>query len=125
MPPPPQPTIVMSTLGAGRAGCFCAVGVAYQMLKTLDPAPPTWDKDPNLLDQAIRGLRQLRAGLVETNQQFEACHRILEEAMWGHLEEEEGKGEEPKPKGRMWKIFGKKKQAGEWECSSGCGLSSD
>lgn len=107
------PTIVMSTLGAGRAGCFCVTGIAYEMLKTSDPAPPTWDKDPNLLDQVIRGLRLLRAGLVETSQQFEACHRILEEAMWGHVEEEGGEaggGKESKSKGKMWKIFGRKKQ---------------
>ena len=105
----------MSTLGAGRAGCFCVVGMAYQMLKSQDPTPPSWDRDPYLLDQVIRGLRQLRAGLVETSQQFEVCHRILEEAMWGHVEEE-GRGEEPKAKNSIWKIFGKKKQAGEWAC---------
>ena len=54
---------------------------------------------------------------METSQQFEVCHRILEEAMWGHVEEEEeeGKGEEPKTKNRIWKIFGRKKQAGGWD----------
>ena len=47
-----QPVLVVSALGAGRAGCFCAVGVAHQMMTTPGDSPPCWEHtENNLLDQ--------------------------------------------------------------------------
>ena len=66
--------------------------------------------------KVIRGLRLSRGGLVENQQQFEFCHRVLEEVMWGRVEGEEGVEEENsggRKKGRKWKLFRRRKKNGK------------
>ena len=47
-----QPVLVVSSLGGGRAGCFCAVGVAHQMMSTPGETPSCWEQtENNILDQ--------------------------------------------------------------------------
>ena len=48
-----QPVLVVSKLGAGRAGCFCALSVAYELMTAAgEPqVPETWRQDSNILDQ--------------------------------------------------------------------------
>ena len=100
--------VVVSKLGAGRAGSFCAMSVAYGMLGQGDAAVG-WDRDVNILDQVIRALRQQRNGLVQNQRQFEFCHRVLDEAMWGHLEQEQAAARKGK---KERKFFGRKKTKG-------------
>ncbi len=44
--------LVVSKLGAGRAGCFCALSLAYVLLTTdAQPrVPEEWEQDNNILD---------------------------------------------------------------------------
>lgn len=46
-----QPVCVMSTQGAGRTGCVCAVVCAYQMMTDPSPEPECWEREQNILDQ--------------------------------------------------------------------------
>ena len=56
----------------------------------------------------IRGLRACRPGLVENQQQFEFCHRALEEALQGRgAGEDQGDGGQ---KAGRWKLFGGKRK---------------
>ena len=103
----PQPMVVMSEQGSGRAGCFCAIAVAYEMIKSagqfrLNP----FDDDPNILDSVLRGLRSQRPGLVTNQRQFDFCHSMLHEMLMGKRRpgEEMTDGERK----RQWKLFGKK-----------------
>ena len=64
--------------------------------------------------QVIRGLRQSRGCLVENQQQFEFCHRVLEEVVWGRVEgEDEEDGAKKEGRGRKWKLFRRRKNNGE------------
>ncbi len=98
-------------MGAGRAGCFVTVGIAHELLVSPDPNPPVWDKeDQNIVDHVIRGIRRCcRPGLVETAQQYEACHLILDRVLSGprrgNKENKRKKGESKK-----WNPFKKKSQ---------------
>ena len=99
--------VVMSEQGAGRAGCFCAVAVAYEIIKSAGQRKSNpFDDDPNILDSVIRGLRHQRPGLVANQQQFDFCHCMLHETLMGKKTsgEEATDGE----KKRHWKLFGKK-----------------
>ena len=48
-----QPVTVVSKLGTGRAGCFCAICLAYELMSsTGEPQiPEEWNQDVNILDQ--------------------------------------------------------------------------
>ena len=100
--------VVVSRLGAGRAGCFCAVAVAYELLKDPSDTPQPFDYDSNLLDSVLRGVRSQRAGLVSNLRQFQFCHHMLGEALWGGTEETDADSGKKKEGGR-WKRFWKKK----------------
>ena len=45
--------MVVSKLGAGRAGCFCSLLLAYELMTaTGEPkVPDAWRQDTNILDQ--------------------------------------------------------------------------
>lgn len=45
--------MVVSKQGAGRAGCFCAVSIAYDLLTGTGEKhiPEQWKQDSNILDQ--------------------------------------------------------------------------
>lgn len=46
-----QPVVVASALGAGRAGCFCAVAVAHELVSESGPSfVDGWSYDLNILD---------------------------------------------------------------------------
>ena len=52
---------------------------------------------------------------MENQKQFEFCHRVLEEVMWGRVE---GEGVEEddgvrRKKGRKWKLFRRRKKNGK------------
>lgn len=60
MPPFPfivlfQAVAVVSKLGAGRAGCFCAISLAYELLTAPgEPrVPEEWKQEQNILDQVV------------------------------------------------------------------------
>ena len=47
----PQPMVVVSCHGAGRAGCFCAVVLAQQILSSFSSSfIDGWSYDVNILD---------------------------------------------------------------------------
>ena len=64
--------------------------------------------------QVIRGLRQLRPGLVENSRQFEFCHKVLEQVLWGKVAMEMARAAEHKrTKGkRKWWQPRKKTESG-------------
>ena len=102
--------MIVSVHGGGRAGCYGAVSVAYELLNMPD-TPQSFDADPNIIDSVFRVLLGQRPGLVANQRQFDFCHRILEECLWGVASkglggtEEKGKGS-----GRLFNIFKKKKR---------------
>ena len=69
---------------------------------------------------------------MENQQQFESCHRVLEEVMWGRVEGEEGVEEENsggRKKGRKWKLFRRRKKNGKtlevgdlYSCANPCAV---
>ena len=61
--------------------------------------------------QVIRGVRLMRPGLVENSRQFEFCHKVLEQVLWGKVAKEMARAVEHKgtSKGkRKWWQFKKK-----------------
>ena len=96
--------VVISKQGGGRAGCFCAVAIAYEFMKAQD-TPQPFDNDSNLLNSVVRGVRTQRAGLVSNLRQFQFCHHMLGEALWGTASEQtdggDASGKTSKNKGRV------------------------
>ena len=70
--------------------------------------------------KVIRGLRLCRGGLVENQQQFEFCHRVLEEVMWGRVEGEEEEDGAGRKRGKKWKLFRRRKKEGKKVCVCVC-----
>ena len=103
----PQPMVVVSRQGAGRAGSFCTVAVAYELLKAPSDSTEPFDSDTNLLDSVLRGVRTQRAGMVSNLRQFQFCHHMLGEALWGGAVEGDPSSSKKKEGGR-WKKFWKK-----------------
>ena len=105
--------VVISRQGGGRAGCFCAVAIAYEFMKAQD-TPQPFDNDSNLLNSVVRGIRTQREGLVSNLRQFQFCHHMLGEALWGTATEQTDGGgasdNTSKSKGK-WKFW--KKKAGK------------
>ena len=122
----------MSQFGGGRGGCFSAVGIAHELLTSPDPNPLVWEHEANILDQVnngimrhivywlafsytpshtptqvIRGIRQCRPGLVETQQQYEHCHLILEHIITSRANATSDKLKKKKV-GKKWNIFRRK-----------------
>ena len=100
-----QPMVVVSKHGRGRAGCFCAVAIAYEFLKATD-TPQPFDADSNLLDSVVKGVRSQRAGLVDNLRQFQFCHHMLGEALWGTHATGETDTDKKKTGGK-WKFWKK------------------
>ena len=50
---PVQPVVVVSKLGGGRAGCFCVLSLAYELMTFEEEPniPEDWKKDSNIIDQ--------------------------------------------------------------------------
>ena len=50
---PVQPVVVVSKLGGGRAGCFCVLSLAYELMTFEEEPniPEDWKKDNNIIDQ--------------------------------------------------------------------------
>ena len=104
--------MIVSSHGGGRAGCYGAVSVAYELLHNPTETLQPFDEDPNILDSVFKGLLSQRSGLVANQRQFDFCHRILEECLWGTASKGLG-GAEDKGKGgggRIFNIFKKKKR---------------
>ena len=87
------------------------MSVVYELLQTPSSNPDPFDQDPYLLDSVFRGLLSQRPGLVATQRQFDFCHRILEECLWGPAargeEEIDGQGRGAK----LLNMFKKKKKS--------------
>ena len=47
---------------------------------------------------------------MENQQQFEFCHRMLEEVMWGRVEGEEEEDGGGRKRGKKWKLFRRRKK---------------
>uniref|UniRef100_A0A1X7TBN6 SH3 domain-containing protein n=1 Tax=Amphimedon queenslandica TaxID=400682 RepID=A0A1X7TBN6_AMPQE len=98
--------IMISALRRDKEKC----DIAYELLNMPD-TPQLFDADPNIIDSVFRGLLGQRPGLVANQRQFDFCHRILEECLWGVASkglggtEEKGKGT-----GQLFNIFKKKKR---------------
>ena len=50
---------------------------------------------------------------MENQQQFEFCHRVLEEVMWGRVEGEEEEDGGGRKRGKKWKLFRRRKKDGK------------
>uniref|UniRef100_A0A1X7UZK8 Uncharacterized protein n=1 Tax=Amphimedon queenslandica TaxID=400682 RepID=A0A1X7UZK8_AMPQE len=72
------------------------VSVAYELLNMPD-TPQLFDADPNIIDSVFRGLLGQRPGLIANQRQFDFCHRILEECLWGMASKGLGGTEEKGP----------------------------
>lgn len=100
--------VVVSKCGTGRAGCFTAVAVAYELLRSPEDTPTPFDSDTSLLDSVLRGLRRQRPRLVSNLRQFQFCHHMLAEALWGKPDSGDAKPPQKKER-KKWKLFKKKK----------------
>ena len=102
--------VVVSAHGGGRAGCYCAVSVAYELMQ-VSGEPNPFDDDPNIIGSVFKGLLSQRPGLVATQRQYDFCHRVLEECLWGKAAQEEDETDGKGKGGKFLNKFKKKKKS--------------
>jgi protein tyrosine phosphatase/Ran GTPase-activating protein (RanGAP) involved in mRNA processing and transport len=104
------PLVIVSAYGGSRAGCYCTVSVAFELMN-VSGIPNPFDEDPNILSSVFKGLLGQRPGLVSSQRQYDFCHRILDECLWGTASQpEEETDTKGKGGGKLFNIFKKKKK---------------